>query len=503
MKRYLSLVAISAIIFSGCLPDSKVTAPDTTAPTLNIINDITGTVTTETPIFSFSSDEAGTINWVGSCDSSVKNVDTGSNSITLNTLANGSYSDCALTVTDASGNTSVLLNIGYFTVDAILTEVSLIAWVGSNDTQVQLPSNIDGFEFYRTTEINCDLANYASCNDGQMDILNGSLITDTAFTLTQSAYYVLKKAGTNSNTFTASFELPAFSGRYNHQSVVFKNKMWVIGGDDGSSKNDVWSSSDGISWVQVTSSASFGKRYGHQSVVFNDRIWVLGGYSPAGYNLSDVWSSSDGINWTQHATPSYAARQFHQCLVFNDKLWVIGGFTGPGNASDVWSTSDGDTWTQVTASAAFSARRMHQSVVFKNKMWLIGGNDGSAYKNDVWSSSDGINWNQATASAGFSGREGHRSAVFDNKIWVFGGYSTANNGTNFDDVWYSSDGIDWTQEMSNAGFSSPTFSQSLTFNNKLWLIGGHDKNFNRTKEVWSTESNIDWRQGFTGTITFP
>ena len=39
-----------------------------------------------------------------------------------------------------------------------------------------------------------------------------------------------------------------FNARYNHQTVVFNNKMWVIGGYDGTFKNDVWSSSDGFFW---------------------------------------------------------------------------------------------------------------------------------------------------------------------------------------------------------------------------------------------------------------
>jgi hypothetical protein len=50
-------------------------------------------------------------------------------------------------------------------------------------------------------------------------------------------------------------------------------------------------------WIQSASSAPWSGRYGHTSVVFDNKIWVIGGYN--GNNLlNDIWYSSDGINWT-------------------------------------------------------------------------------------------------------------------------------------------------------------------------------------------------------------
>ncbi|MBT9190589.1 Kelch repeat-containing protein, partial [Zobellia russellii] len=69
-----------------------------------------------------------------------------------------------------------------------------------------------------------------------------------------------------------------------------------------------------------------------------------------------------------------------------------------------------------------------------------GGYDGT-YKNDVWYSNDGLTWTEATSAPPFSGRSGHTTAVFDNKLWVIGGY----DGTYKNDVWYSNDGLTWTE----------------------------------------------------------
>jgi hypothetical protein len=172
-------------------------------------------------------------------------------------------------------------------------------------------------------------------------------------------------------------------------------------------------------WTQVTDSAPWSVRYYSSAVVFNNKLWIMGGQSTSRKN--DVWSSSDGITWTEEtAAAGWSARIEHSSVVFNNKMWVMGGYDG-SRRNDVWSSSDGITWTQETAAAGWSARQIFTATVFNNKMWVMGGYDGSLDKNDIWSSSDGITWAQETAAAEWAGREGHTSVVFNNKLWVIGG----------------------------------------------------------------------------------
>jgi hypothetical protein len=183
-----------------------------------------------------------------------------------------------------------------------------------------------------------------------------------------------------------------------------------------------------LSWTQATAAAAFPARMFHSSVVFNDgsgeKIYVIGGQIFDGTTAvtNDVWSSSDGITWTV-VTPAagFAARQYHSSVVYNNKIWVIGGQTSGGNVNDVWYSPDGANWTQATAAAAFPVRNGHTSLVFDNgggsRMWVIGG-AGAADYNDVWSSADGVTWTQATAASGWTGRKWHSSVVYGNKMWV-------------------------------------------------------------------------------------
>ncbi len=223
----------------------------------------------------------------------------------------------------------------------------------------------------------------------------------------------------------------SFTPRADHTTIVFDNKIWVIGGGGINSRlNDVWSSPDGKNWTQNIENAAFSERIGHTSVIFNNRIWIIGGRDVSSNYLNDIWSSSDGITWNlETGDAAFAPRGFHTNVVFHDKMWVIGGFDiVNGDLNDVWSSSDGANWSLETINADFQPRRGHSSVVYKNRMWVIAGVIG----NDIWSSKDGIIWKQETEIVEFSRRAEQANSVFDDKLWIVGGWM----GSLVNDVWF-------------------------------------------------------------------
>ena len=71
-----------------------------------------------TPRYTFSSSEPGVISVGGSCSSSsAAQAVHGDNTITLDTLEPGTYSDCTITVTDSAGNLSASLAMNTFDVE--------------------------------------------------------------------------------------------------------------------------------------------------------------------------------------------------------------------------------------------------------------------------------------------------------------------------------------------------------------------------------------------------
>ena len=118
MKSLLSwfiLIVSIAVLVSSCSSSEDI-LPETTAPVIAEVTFVTTPTNDSTPNYTFSSDEAGTITYGGSCSSSTTSAISGNNTITLVSLSTGTYTDCTITVTDAAGNVSSTLTLSSFSV---------------------------------------------------------------------------------------------------------------------------------------------------------------------------------------------------------------------------------------------------------------------------------------------------------------------------------------------------------------------------------------------------
>ena len=174
----------------------------------------------------------------------------------------------------------------------------------------------------------------------------------------------------------------------------------------------------GATWLKATDNAGFAAVNGSRLEAFQDKLWLLGGNN--GSTTNQVWTSSNGADWSQASFPSWSARASHSSTVFKDKLWVLGGDSG-GASNQVWSSSDGLTWQQDSQSpASWSGWRL-STPVFQDKLWVLGGYNG-AWLNKAWSSVDGTNWIEESSQVWPSGGAESTAVAFDGKIWVLGGW---------------------------------------------------------------------------------
>jgi N-acetylneuraminic acid mutarotase len=271
-----------------------------------------------------------------------------------------------------------------------------------------------------------------------------------------------------------------FTPRYDFGICSFNNNLYVIGGyKTPTFNNEIWKSSDGINWIQVTNNAPFSKRSGHKIFEFNSKLWLIGGYDTNGSPMfkNDIWNSSDGINWTQVSNNApFSQRTNFGLVIFNSKIYLIGGYNTYGTPlfkNDIWSSVDGINWTLVTNNAPFSQRSNFGLTVFNSKIYLIGGYNTYGtpmFKKDVWSSNDGTNWTLETNNTPFSERSDFGLVNYNSKLWLIGGYKTP---TFNNEIWNSNDGVNWTRETSLSNFSERAYSGVCTFQNKIFIIGGY------------------------------
>jgi len=243
-------------------------------------------------------------------------------------------------------------------------------------------------------------------------------------------------AGTTWTLVNAS---PGWSVRSYHSAVAMPDGSIILtGGNGGSKKNDVWRSTDaGTTWTLVNASAGWSARYGHSTVAMPDgSIVLMGGYDDDMKN--DVWRSTDaGTTWTLiNASAGWSGGSYFPAVAMPDgSIVLMGGYRGD-RLNDVWrSTDSGTTWALVNASAGWSGRYSHSAVAMPDgSIILMGGTDTpDSRTNDVWRSTDaGSTWALINASAGWSARHGHSAvAMPDGSIVLMGGYG----GGMMNDVW--------------------------------------------------------------------
>lgn len=470
-----------------------------TATKTRTVNVITGVVDTVAPVITLNGANPMSVvkgdvftdfgaTATDNLDGNVAVVSTGS----VNTTIAGEYT-ITYTATDSDNNTSTKTRIVNVIEPTVVVTPPQNVQATAGDQKVTLTwdavAGADSYAAYWHDASGVTTSNYL---DKKIVLGNSAEVTGL---VNDKSYYFVVTAFKGTIEGVASIEknsiphassdwikeaTPPWSARGYHASVVFKNKIWVIGGDNDSGyEKDVWSSLDGISWIKVTDSAPWPHLVTSASIVFNNKIWVFADDSVLvdGSYRSGIWSTSDGVSWVRERLAPWTVKQSYRSVVFNNKIWVFGDIYG----SDIWSSPDGQVWTKV-ATAPWLAR-LHSAVVFKNKMWVLGGSDYNRNTNDVWSSSNGVNWTKVVA-APWSERSMHSSVVFDNKIWVLGGASSEYGLKN--DVWSSSDGVSWTEEAI-ASWTARYAHRSLVYNNKIWVIGGRraDNDGGYINDVWS------------------
>jgi len=298
----------------------------------------------------------------------------------------------------------------------------------------------------------------------------------------------------------------AWAPRDSCGEVVFKNRMWLLGGwldsySDG--PRDVWSSADGKLWKLELKTAPWKHADLPMTVVFNDRMWLMGGWH--GGRLAhasasnQVWSSADGVKWTAETdSAGWSPRLGAAVVSFKNRMWILGGIEryydgGPEHLkNDVWSSADGARWDQAVASAQWSPRAYHGAVVHDGKIWLFAGGNylpGYAAFNDVWNSADGVHWNQVTEHAPWSPRIWFSFDTYRDRMWILGGWSN-NPSRNWNDVWHSRDGKNWTELKTDTVWEQRHEQSAYVFDDRLWIVGGNA--WPLKNDVWQLALPANW-----------
>jgi hypothetical protein len=293
-------------------------------------------------------------------------------------------------------------------------------------------------------------------------------------------------------------DIASISGTGLHQ-IAFRDALWVFPGSSEAGSQPVWRIGGSGDAERVLEEASFGPRSGFGLCAFKDRLWVIGGgrgakkmngnYMLQGERYSnDVWVSSDGLSWTQVGSQRlFPERTGAICLSFAGRMWVLGGngldSDGKGiELRDVWSSSDGIDWRKEPGELPYQAGAS-SGAVFRGRIWVFG--------SSLTSSSDGIAWTVEPAVPPAPGFNNARVAAYKDRLWLF--YGQQHNGRTAQQafesgVFMTNDGKSWEHPFlgSEAFMLRDVGSTYTEFDGKLWLLGGAwDPPYRGANDLWA------------------
>ncbi|MFA9389897.1 MAG: hypothetical protein ACERKD_08810 [Prolixibacteraceae bacterium] len=347
-------------------------------------------------------------------------------------------------------------------------------------------------------------------------------------------------------TWTQLTKNAEWPNRYGLAAVSFNDKIWIFGGyNPGAVKGDtyyedVWSSTDGVSWDLVLEKAPWLGRRGHRVLVFNDgsgdAMFLVGGYTVnevSGYReyTNDVWKSKDGKEWIQIKERSYPdlasetdwfPRFNHAMVVVNqDKvnyMYIIGGASMLENRSakyamryfnDVWRSSNGINWEKLN-NTDFGIRSEAAATVNPEtgRIYLQGGVHGVIFEPTdsvdhplddwqwLWHSDNGETWvaenDTAAMEQSYLWRSDHQMIYYHDALWGFPGKTTSNEHYHFTEpnqypIWKNENDSIWSTDSEGDAFDPRHGYASVILNDKVYILGGFTSSNGQSNDVWMGE----------------
>ena len=128
--------------------------------------------------------------------------------------------------------------------------------------------------------------------------------------------------------------------------------------------NEVWSSTDAMTWILEKPNTFLLDRFDPRTdwegrhtagyVVYKDKMWIVGGDVNQGHYHDDVWHSADGVHWYELPNTPWKPRHAASVFVYGDALWMV---AGNNMEKDVWKLVRGPSRQTETRSVLQNRRQ--------------------------------------------------------------------------------------------------------------------------------------------------
>jgi hypothetical protein len=428
---------------------------DATAAILLEVTVVTTPTSDNTPDYTFSSSESGTITYGGSCSSSTTSATSGNNTITFNTLSTATYSDCTLNVTDSAGNISSTLTVSTF---VIITD-----W--KQESYLKATNNDAGDEFGGSVSISGDTlvvgANFE--DSGLAWITNDTTASSSNSSSNSGAVYVYKRSGT-------SWIQEAYIKTINNDAhdsfgyfVTIDNDTLVVG-------------------VRTDSSA--------QTNIYNDATTKIVDDTNGSSGAVYVYKRS-GTNWVREAfikaSNNDESDYFGSVVSIDKDTLVVGTYKEDSNQTTITNGTTASSDNSNTKSGAvYVYKRTGTSWAQEAYIKPVNNVNNNGDENFGWS----VSISGDTLAVGSIGEDSNQSTI-TNGTTASSDNSLPSSGAVYV---YKRTGTNWVQEAYIKAVNSDVvveFGSSVSISDDTIAVGAHGERSNQTTITNGTSASSD------------
>lgn len=167
-----------------------------------------------------------------------------------------------------------------------------------------------------------------------------------------------------------------------------------------------------------------------------------------------------------------------QMFSIRDTLWT---FHHDGN----WYSTNGKDWTKSFLNNSIGNLAFLDYITFSGNIYGLGHFEGNieqyTFSPSIYRTVDLKSWTTIATNSNLPNRFFYHPFVFDNKIWIIGGEDKQKA---YSDIWNSEDAIHWTRQKSYLPFGTKSGSQVVLLNGTLYML---------TNDVWMSTDALNWK----------
>ena len=202
---------------------------------------------------------------------------------------------------------------------------------------------------------------------------------------------------------------------------------------------------------------------------------------PTSYDTSsNMRMNAEKYVWTKLLDSAQWRKAYNfQMVNTGDTLWT---FHFDGN----WYSTDGKNWTRSKLPNAIGDLAFVDYVPFKGAVYGLGNFQGNiekfVLKNEIYRTTDFKHWDTVSKESNLPKRFFYHPFVFADKMWIIGG---EDKNSQYSDIWNSPDAINWTKQADKLPFGKRSRSQIVQLRNKLFMLDN---------DVWSSVDGLTWQK---------